>query len=193
MSPSIFDTIYEVLASPSPGLKRVTAERPLGWAVLLSILVSVVFALTLMPDLPELVRAIFRLERGRVGIELVMPVWVACFLAILFLGAGILHLVAILLGGQGSYSGLACGLSFAILPVMFFPPLALLRALLGFPGSILYLFGAVALVIWMVILMVLALRHNYAFSVGRAITSYFIPLVGLIIIPLISIAVATGL
>jgi hypothetical protein len=193
MEQGIWDALYQVLGSPSEGLRKVTKEQPLGWAVLFGVLVSLVFALNLLPDLPQLVQAIFRLEQGRVGIGLVMPAWVAIFLAILFVSSGILHVAAVLLGGRGSYLGLFCGLSFAILPVMFFPPLALLRALLGFPGSILYLFGSAALFIWILVLVTLALRHNYSFSLGRAVATYFIPLAALVVIPLISIAIAIGL
>jgi hypothetical protein len=193
MEQGIWDTLYQVLVSPSQGLRRVTEQRPLGWAVLLGILISLVIALTLLPDLPELVRAIFGLEQGRIGIGFVMPAWVAIFLATLFVSSGILYAAAVLLGGRGSYLGLFCGLSFATLPVIFSPSLSLLRALLGSPGSILYLFGSVALFIWILALVILALRYNYSFSLGKAVATYFIPVVVFIAISLISIAVAIGL
>ncbi|HJX69487.1 MAG TPA: Yip1 family protein [Dehalococcoidia bacterium] len=193
MEKGILDILYQVLASPSKALREVSKRRPLGWAMLTAIFISVVFALTLLPNPPELVEVIFDLEKGSLDLVPVVFIWVVIFLVALFIGGGIFHLIATLFRGRGSYLGLVCGLCFACFPFVFFAPLTLLRALLGFSGNILYPIGSLLLFLWILALEITAIRQNYHFSTGRAIATYFIPAILLIIVPLLVVTVIIAL
>ena len=158
--------------------------------MLVLLFVAIVFALTPLPNPPELGEAIFHLIGGSVNIVLAVFICIISFMAILWVAAGILHLVASLLHGRGNYLGVVCGLSFAIFPLSFLAPLAFLRAILasvgmGVLGSILFLIGSLILFIWLLILEIIAIRQNYSFSTGKAIVTYFIPGIALVIIPLL--------
>lgn len=193
MGKGILDILYQVLASPSKVFGEVSERKPLAWAMLSAVFVSVVFALTLLPNPPELVEEIFGLEKGTLTLVPVVVLWVIIFLVALFIEGGIFHLIATLLRGRGSYLGMVCGLCFAHFPFVFFAPLTLLRALLGSTGNILYPFGSLLLFLWILVLEVTAIRQNYHFSIGRAIATYFIPAILLIIVPLLIVTVIIAL
>ena len=189
----ILDILYEVLASPSHGFRRVTQSRPLAGAIGVAVLASLVIALSLLPNPPQLIEVIFSLERGRVSIVPAIFSVISGFLVGLLLAGGIFHGMAKLLQGQGSYLGIFCGLCFAFFPAVIFAPLKLLEALFGFPGQILFLVGALALFVWIVVLEILAIRHNYNFSSRRAIATLFIPIIVLGIIPVLTAAISMAL
>ena len=189
----MLDILYQVLVSPSKAFREVSERRPLAWAMLTAVFISLVVAFILLPNLPEVVEIIFELERGSLNPIPLLFLWVIIFLVALFTQGGIFHLIAILLQGQGSYLGIACGLCFAYFPLVFFAPLALLRALLDSPsGSILYSIGSLVFFLWILVLEITAIRQNYHFSLGRAIATYFIPAILLIIIPLLIVAISTA-
>ena len=183
----ILDTLYQVLASPSQGLGGITKWRPLGWAILTAVFIALVFALSTFPNPSDFTRVVFSLEKGSVSFVTALILWVIIFLAGLIASAGVFHGVARLLRGRGSYLGMLCGLSFATFPVVFFAPLGLLSFFLGLSGTFLYLIGGILLLLWILVLQIIAVRQNYSFSTGRAITAYFIP-GGAVLITLVSIA-----
>ncbi len=183
----ILDTLYQILASPSEGLRGIIKWRPWGWAILTAVFISLVVALTTLPNPSDFTRVIFSLEKGSVSFIPALILWASILLVALLASAGILHLIALLLRGRGSYLGILCGLSFAAFPAVLLAPLALLRALLGSPGTILYFTGALLLFFWIMVLQIIAIRHNYGFPMGRAIATYFIPS-ATVLITLISVA-----
>ncbi len=190
MEKGILDILYQVLASPSRALSEVSQRRPTGWAILTAVFVSIVFAFTILPNLPELVEMIFGLERGSLSLIPLVFIWVVIFLAFLLIQAGVFHLVAVLLQGRGNYLGILCGLCFACFPLVFFAPLALVRALLNsVSGNVFYSIGSLALFLWILVLEITAIHQNYKFPLGRAIATYFIPFIVLIIIPLLIVAI----
>ncbi|HJX69556.1 MAG TPA: Yip1 family protein [Dehalococcoidia bacterium] len=193
MEKGILDILYQVLASPSKAFGGVSERKPLAWAMLTAIFISVVFALTILPNPPELVEVIFDLEKGSLDLIPVVFIWVIIFLVALFIKGGIFHLIATLLRGRGSYLGIVCGLCFAHFPFVFFAPLTLLRALLGFSGNILYPIGSLIFFLWILVLEIIAIRQNYHFSIGMAIATYFIPAILLIIVPILIVTVIIAL
>ncbi len=159
--------------------------------MLTAVFVSIVFAFTILPNLPELVEIIFGLERGSLSLIPLVFVWVVIFLAFLLIQAGVFHLVAVLLRGRGSYLGILCGLCFACFPLVFFAPLALVRTLLNsVSGNILYSISSLALFLWILVLEITAIHQNYKFLLGRAIATYFIPFIVLVIVPLLIIVIS---
>lgn len=170
--PSIWDLLYGVLASPAKTLRQISERHPLGWAILIVILISPLGAITL--EQPEFLK----LGRGSLILlymslsAIMWPIW-----------AGLMHLMARLLRGQGDYLGLLCALGFAGLPRIFVAPLALLGRLLGIFGTLLELLGNLALGVWMLVLGVLAVRETHGLSTGRAVAAFLIPsaVIGIII------------
>lgn len=193
MEKGILDILYQVLASPSKALGEVSNRKPLGWAVITAVFIAVVLSLTFLPKPSELVEVIFDMEKGSINLALAVFFWVIIFLVALFIEGGIFHLIAALLRGRGSYLGMVCGLCFACFPFVFFAPLTLLRALLGASGIILYPIGSLVFFLWILVLGIIAIRQNYQFSLWRAITTYFIPGILLIIVPILVVTVLIAL
>lgn len=184
------DILYQILAFPSKVFGEMVDRRSLGWALLTAVFIAVVLALTFIPNPTQLLEVIFSLERGSLNFTLIVFIWVIIFLAALFIGGGIFHLIAVLFRGQGSYLGMVSGLCFACSPLVFFAPLTFLRALLGSIGNILYPFGSLIIFLWVLIFEISAIRQNYCFSTSRAIATYFIPVTLLIIVPLLIVIIS---
>ena len=193
MEKGILDILYQILVSPSKALAEVSNRKPLGWAVITAVFIAVVLSLTFLPNPSELVEVIFDMEKRSLNPALAIFLWVIIFLVALFVEGGIFHLTALLLRGRGSYLGMVCGLCFACFPFVFFAPLILLRALLGASGIILYPIGSLVFFLWILVLEISAIRQNYHLSLGRAIATYFIPGILLIIVPLLVVTILTAL
>jgi hypothetical protein len=189
MEQGILDTLYQVLRAPADGLREVTRGRPLGWAILLVVILSAVWVATHISGSFDLLRGFFSLGGGMSSI-LVTLLWIVISVGGLFFTSAIFHLIAIILRGRGSYSGIVCGLGFANLPIAFIAPLALLYALFNTPGFILYSLGSIVIGVWILVLEIIAIRENYNFSYGRAIATYFTPVVIMILVPLLALAVS---
>lgn len=185
MGKGLLDVLYKLLASPSKALDEVSREKPLGWTMLTAVFIAVVFSLSSLPNPPELIEVIFDMKKGSFNLALAVFLWVIIFLAALFIEGGIFHLMAVFLRGRGSYLGMVCGLCFTWFPFVFFAPLMFIRALLGASGDIVLTIGSPILFLWILALSVTAIHQNYHFSLGRAMATYFIPGILLIITPLI--------
>ena len=120
MEQGVLDTIYLVLRHPGEGFREVTKGRPLAWALLLYVIVAVVLRTTLLLGTSSRKTGVF----GSTGVADVFW-WMVVALIGLLVAAAILHSVAKMLKGSGSYSGLVCALAFAALPIAFFAPLTL--------------------------------------------------------------------
>lgn len=156
--------------------------------------IAVISAFTLLPNPPDLVEIIFGLEKGKLSIIPAVFLWTLIFLAALFAQGLLFHIVARLLHGQGSYSGIVCGLCFALFPLVFFAPLALLRALMvSAVGNSLYSAVSLVLFLWIIYLTITSIRENYRFSLEKSVATCFIPVIVLIIIPLLLLIIFTAL
>jgi hypothetical protein len=182
----LLDLLYQVLASPSKAFEVVSERRPLGWAILIAIFSSVVSALILLPNPPELAEVILNLKKGTLNLVSVTPIWVIIFLVALLIQAGFFHGVALLLRGRGSYLGMFCGVCFACFLLVFSAPLALMRALLdSLIGHILYYVFSLFFFLWILVLYVIAIRQNYHLSLGKAVATCFVPAFVVIVVPLL--------
>jgi len=188
----IAELLYLVLTSPSRGLSLVVARRPLGWALLLVVVYALVnsAAWRRMPQFGmggDMMSLGFLDSPWRMAI--IASIW---SLAGLFIMAGIWHLAALALRGNGGYLGLVCGLAFALLPMVFIAPLVFLALLI--PGGLVLAFlGNLALNVWVAILDILAIKHNYGLTTSRATAAFFLPLIvfiGLAIV--LALVVALG-
>ena len=185
MEKSIVDTVYEVLRTPGEGMREVVRGEPLGWAVLIIVIASALWILSLYLGSFDVVRGV----HGNIATGTCL--WVGISVVGMFAIAGIFHMGAKLLRGQGSYRGLVCGLGFATLPLTVIPPLTVLHVLLGFAGFVLYVLGAAAISIWVLVLEIIAIRENYSFSRKKAILTYFSPVIAIVLIQLVTIVVSS--
>jgi len=193
MEKAILDIIYQVLASPLKAFEEVSRRKPLIWAMIAAVFVAIVVSFTMLPNPPELLEVIFDMEKGSFNLALAIFLWVVMVQIVLFMQGGIFHLIAILLGGKGNYLGMVCGLCFTCFPFVFFAPLTLLRSILGANGNIFYPIGSLVLFLWVFSLGIIAIHQNYRFSLGRAVITYFTPIILLIFIPLLVVTVLIAL
>ena len=105
--------------------------------------------------------------------------------------AGILHVVAKVLGGKGAFTEMLVLMGFAMLPNIFQAPIGLIAI---FSGGLTGAFIAIGLggilAIWVLILYVLAIREAHKFSTGRAIATLVLPFVVLMVLVFVLIIVA---
>jgi hypothetical protein len=100
--------------------------------------------------------------------------------------AGILHVLAKLLGGKGAFTELLVLMGFAALPNIFQAPVGLIAALSGsFTGAFIAMALSGILTIWVLILNVLAMREAHKFSTAMAIITLVLSFVVLSFVALI--------
>src|SRR4030042_707900 len=173
----LLDILYGVAVSPSSTFRAISQRRPWLWATTTAVFVAVIFALVLLPYPSQLAGVILQMGRDALPLAPVLPVWVLMFFIILSAQATMFHLLARLLGGQGTYAGMLCAVGFVWLPLFRVAPLALLRAVLdSYSGHMLYIVGSRLLCLWVVSLYFVAVRQNYRLSPARAALTFFIPL-----------------
>lgn len=152
---------------------------------------SLVVVFVLLPHPPRLAEVIFGLERESLNAAPWWLLWLTIFPVTLAIEAGLIHVIALLSRSKGSYHGMLCGLCFASFPLVFFAPLALLRALFASPAAyLLYYVGSAILYPWVLILDTIATRHNYQASVKKAGAICFIAVFVMFILPMLIVAIA---
>ena len=104
--------------------------------------------------------------------------------------AGILHVVAKILGGKGAFTEMLVLMGFAMLPNIFQAPIGLIAIFSGgLAGALIAIGLGGILAIWVLILDVLAIREAHKFSTGRAIATLVLPFVVLMVLAFILIIV----
>jgi len=176
MGKDILDTLIGVLVRPTSTIRSVCQERPIGWAIIVYLVVSLVSIVTMIEPgmLEELGLPDLGMPTIVVGGSIINIITLVIFTAIC-------HVAASVLGGRGSYGGLFCGFAFAALPLIFAAPLAVI-ALLPTVGALLSGLGTFGIGVWSIILTILAVRENYLVSTGRAILIFLLPAVVLTVL-----------
>jgi len=178
MQEGILETLVGVLARPISTIRSICQQRPIGWAIIVYVvasLVSIVVSIeTGVLDLEAIGLPDLSMPVILVGTLIFSVVMLAVFTAIC-------HLAASLLGGKGGYWGLFSGFAFANLPGIFVAPLAVI-GLLPIVGALLSGLGNFAVVVWSLVLSILAVRENYLVSTGRAILIFLLLLVALVVL-----------
>jgi len=176
MQEDILETLIGVLARPTSTIHSICQQRPIGWAIIVYLVVSLVSAITWIETgfydpmgLPDL------------GMPAVLVGSLIINIITLVIFTAICHLVASLLGGRGSYSGLFSGFGFASVPGIFVAPLAVI-GMLPMVGPLLSVLGNFGVIVWSLVLSILAIRENYLISTGRAILIVFLPGVILLVL-----------
>lgn len=166
----LFEYIAGTFTAPRTAFQQIAADRPLGGAVTVFILTSLISSLAglagIPADLPD--GAALLLPAVVVG-SLIFGAFAWC------LQTGIYHLFAEFLGGRGQAFSLFTALPFTSLPGLLLAPIGvLLRNLaglfLGVPVSL-------ALALWVFFLQIVALRAVYNLSTARAAAAVLLPFV----------------
>ena len=166
-----------VVVNPVPTMRTIVRRRPVGWALLVIVLVyaaqGIVQAVWLDPaDFGALDDAEW-VGPARVASVIVAPIVAVPVLASF---AAVFWVMSFLLGGRGPYCGLFTGLAFASVPSVFSLPISLVLPQLGLPGQALSGLAGLVIFAWTLVLTVFAVQENNGFSTGRAIAAVFIPL-----------------
>lgn len=184
----LVDWVYGVIFAPRATFARLaTMERPpLGLLVGVALVVIVASGLVqgaavardlAVPGVPgqDPILPADGVQGPRLA--LAMGVGLAVLgVATLFLGAGLLHLVADLVGGRGSGANLLAALALALLPPNLIGiPLEALTSRLDGAGGALRDLGAVAMVVWSGVLLYHALRATKRLSRTDALIVLFAP------------------
>ncbi|MGE5370479.1 MAG: YIP1 family protein [Solirubrobacterales bacterium] len=181
---SLIDLIYGTLLEPVETFRQIGSEakKPIRGAVLL-VSFLFLFGLTIQiggwngAALKELGGA-FSLSPGGgfyafytlIGLPLALVMW--------GIYTAICALLGNLLTGRSNPAGLLCGLAFAQLPMVFAPMMKFIGY--GFGLNAVALFGQVAVVIWVCVLQIIAIRESLGIETAPAISVWIIPPVVLI-------------
>ena len=186
-----------VVVNPGPTMRGIVRRRPVGWALLVIVLVyaaqgiaaqAVVLAGSF--DAADFGDMEWLLAAVQVLPFIVTPVIAVTVLAFF---AAVFWVMSLILGGRGPYCGLFTGLAFASVPSVFSLPANLLVSQFWLlPGIV-----GLGIFAWTVALTVFAVQENNGFSTGRAIAAVFIPLgilfilaVALVVFAIVIIAIA---
>ncbi len=176
MSDRIIDWLFGVMARPVSTLNEIAREKPVGWALLVYLGVTILVLLASIYG-DESYRMV---EESLLELGLYLPIsglviGVLIFaVAALFASAGILHLLARLFGGTGGYWNLFSAYGFTDFPMIISAPVTLFAAYLGTVGSILSALIAFGLSVWVIVLQVIAVRESHNLSTGASIGAYVI-------------------
>jgi hypothetical protein len=197
----ITELLYGVIVKPVETLRYVAEHKPIWAAILIYIAVAWIGAIASIPgslnsfeQIPTMgaLPPLFNPRSILIFTVAGAPVF---SLITLFITAGILHLVALLLKGEGDYPGLVSTVGFASFPMIIATPFGLLDFVTGF-GTSIYSLISLPFTLWTVVLTVIGIRENYRFSTARAIWTFVIPilvvflLVALLVVGLVALFVS---
>ncbi len=191
----LFDLLYGVITKPSETFRYLIETKPVLLAFLVYVAIAWIGAIAGVSGSITTARSLNHAS-GSTALNpsliatftvIITPVLAAISLAII---AGIYHIIARILKGEGDYPSLISALGFASFPRLFAAPFGLLTLFAGTAGSVIAGLASLGFGIWFLVLDVLAVRENYKFSLGRAISTVLIPVIlGVILIIIVIIAV----
>jgi hypothetical protein len=190
----LLETAVGVITEPVSTLRRVTATAPLGWAIWLTVVLSAIAWATGSIQFGQGFEDVSRSQPFSLPSTPVLAVLGLILGPILGLiglviGTGILKLTSLMFGGKGSFKSLFCGLAFASVPNIFSAPIQVLQFLGGVGGQILGGLISVGISIWVVVLAVIAVRENNAFSTGKAVGAVLLPIAAILLLVFVLVAV----
>jgi hypothetical protein len=194
----VIENAVRVVTAPVDTLRRLTHHPRIGWAIGVVVVVAVLSALAGSAgfDVTGEPFAATGLDAFQ-GVMLVGSVIFGPLVSLLFVivWAAVLHGMARLLKGTGTFAGTFTGVSFAYLVTVFGVPFQLLPLALGGAGTALAGLVTFGLFIWSVVLDVIAVRECHHLTTGRAVASVLVPmavfiaLIGLFVIFIIALVV----
>lgn len=176
MEKGVIETSVGVLARPKSTLRRISQERPIGWAIVVYLVVSLITTVAMTE--PELFEVLGIADPGMPAMFVGSAI---IGIVALVLMTAICHLLASVLGAKGSFGGLFSAFGFAALPGIFVAPAEVL-GLLPVVGALLSGVGTFGVLVWSLVLTILAVRETYLVSTGRAILILLLPFVTLVVL-----------
>ena len=169
------ETCIGVIFNPVPTMRTIVRRRPIGWALIVIIVITVAQGIAGAASLdPSDFDDDAWLQGPLQGFSIVGGPILA--IAVVAFFAAICWIMSWILGGRGSYGGLFAGFGFAYLPAVFIVPVTFMALQLDSFGQGLSGMIGFGVAVWTIILSVFAVQANNNFSTGRAIAALFIPL-----------------
>ena len=169
------ETCIGVIFVPVPTMRAIVRRRPIGWALIVIVVISVAQGVAGAASLdPSDFDDVAWVQGPLQGFSIVGGPVLAIAGTAFF--TAICWIMSWVLGGRGSYGGLFAGFGFAYVPAVFTVPVTFMALQLdsfgqGLSGMI--GFGAA---VWTIVLSVFTVQANNNFSTGRAVLAIFIPL-----------------
>lgn len=177
----IVETLARVVCKPAAAMNEIAREKPVGWAL------GIFAAATLLNSFTADYSALEELIELPMNTPYLALFQVISSLAGLFVITGLLYLVSLIFKGTGGYWGLFSALGFAQFPAFLNPVAAVIGKAGGAAGAILSGLLTFAVLIWVLVLNIIALRESRTISTGASIGTYVITSLA------IGIAVAVGI
>lgn len=183
----LLENIFGTLFSPASTFRRMLEERTTVTIAAIIVLIAGICSGAGSILMQNAVMSLFAEFPGFEVVPLSPAASIILSVVIGFIGwvviAGILHVVAKILGGKGVFTEMLVLMGFAALPNVFQAPIGLVVILYGgLTGAFIALGLSGILAIWILILNVLAIREAHKFSTGRAIATLVLPFVVLIVL-----------
>ncbi|MGB2728567.1 MAG: Yip1 family protein [Halobacteriota archaeon] len=183
----LLENIFGTLFSPASTFRRMLEERTTVTIAAIIVLIAGICSGAGNILMQNAVMSLFAEFPGFEVVQLSPAASIILSVVIGFIGwvviAGILHVVAKILGGKGVFTEMLVLMGFAALPNVFQAPIGLVVILYGgLTGAFIALGLSGILAIWILILNVLAIREAHKFSTGRAIATLVLPFVVLIVL-----------
>lgn len=183
----LLENIFGTLFSPASTFRRMLEERTTVTIAAIIVLIAGICSGAGSILMQNAVMSLFAEFPGFEVVPLSPAASIFLSVVIGFIGwvviAGILHVVAKILGGKGVFTEMLVLMGFATLPNVFQAPIGLVVILYGgLAGAFIALGLSGILTIWILILDVLAIKEAHKFSTGRAIATLVLPFVVLTVL-----------
>lgn len=165
---NILEMLDGVIRKPAAAMSAIAREKPLGWAL------GIFAAATLLSSLTADYSALEELFDLQAIAPYMAVVQVISALVGLFIITGLLYLVSLIFKGTGSFWGLFSALGFAQFPIFLNPVAAVIGKVGGTAAAVLSGLLSFAVVIWVLVLNIIALRESRTISTGASIGTYVI-------------------
>ncbi|MEW6242848.1 MAG: Yip1 family protein [Bacillota bacterium] len=168
-SPDTLEILYGIMARPASTIEKVAKRPPVGTALLVFTVSTVITTLVGTRDASFYGHSIPNL---RAFTTLVTVAGLIFAYSTWFIGTAIVHLWAELLGGRGRALALFAAGGLLSFIQLFTVPAALIAMAVGewFSNMV-----AFAVLIWTVVLYVISIKAVYQMSVGRAVAALLLP------------------
>lgn len=185
-----FELVYGTLFNPVETFTKVSHDPPLfqGFIIFLISVVLTSVSRTLLPQdmadvSPEVASVI-----SQAG-PLVAVFGAILALVFWFIQAGILQVIAELLGGRGTAVGVLTVLALAGIPGILSIPFHVAGYFLSesFLGSFLSIAGSLLSIVWWVIILILGIRQVHRLSTGKAVITVVAPLITFILVVIVMV------
>lgn len=188
----IVELFYGVIFAPSEIFRRVAKNPPLSQGIIIFLVVSVMTTLAgtlASPQVPEFPPEFAAVLQSARPYLLMLGVFFAAMFW--FIQAGVIHLIAELLGGTARSVTVLVVFALIKIPGLIMIPVHVANRFLeeSFFSIFLSVAGGLAVFLWTVILLIIGLRETEGFSTGRAAAAVFIP-IGVVVLLLIFLLIS---